>query len=126
LKEVLMYFKETDKKYRWDADIDGTNFELYIPKWRVPKNVPHNIKVTIYFPPYLNDVPKLTPDLAMKEPDLCTLPIISKVHHHSNHNKTIRYDPIDQNDAEIGSPYIPFQLLPNETVDNLLICVQWL
>ena len=126
MKEILMYFKETDNKYRWDADIDGTKFELYIPKWRIPKIVPQKIKVSIYFPPYLPNVSKLTPDFALKEPDLCTMPIISKVHHHSDHTKTIRYDPSEQNDPEIGSPYIPFQLLPQKRVDNIVICVQWL
>lgn len=34
--EFLAYRKETENKYRWDADIDGVRFELYIPKWRVP------------------------------------------------------------------------------------------
>jgi hypothetical protein len=126
MKEVLMYFKETENKYRWDADIDGAKFELYIPKWRVPKIVPQKIKVTIYFPPYLPSVSRLTRDFAKKDPDLCTTPITSKIQHHSDHKKTIRYNPSEQNDPEIGSPYFPIQLLPQEPVDNMVICVQWL
>jgi len=40
--------KSTDRKFRWDEDIDGTNFELYIPHWRVPEPTPRMISVKIY------------------------------------------------------------------------------
>jgi len=32
----LDLFKSTEQKLRWDEDVDGTKFEIYIPKWRVP------------------------------------------------------------------------------------------
>ena len=40
--------KSTERKFRWDEDIDGTNFELYIPKWRTPEPTPGMISVKIY------------------------------------------------------------------------------
>ena len=39
----LDLFKSTDNKLRWDEDVDGIKFELYIPKWRVPEPVPPTI-----------------------------------------------------------------------------------
>jgi hypothetical protein len=32
--------KTTDNKLRWQADVEGVNFKLYIPKWRVPRPWP--------------------------------------------------------------------------------------
>ena len=43
--EILADHKGTDSKLRWDADINGAPFELYIPKWRVPDPVPSVIRV---------------------------------------------------------------------------------
>ena len=40
--------KFTERKFRWDEDIDGTKFELYIPQWRVPEPTPGMISVKIY------------------------------------------------------------------------------
>ncbi len=39
--------KETDNKLRWRADVEGVDFKLYVPKWRVPLPWPRRIIVTI-------------------------------------------------------------------------------
>jgi hypothetical protein len=39
--------KETENMLRWSDDIDGVNFSLYIPKWRVPKPWPSSILVVV-------------------------------------------------------------------------------
>jgi len=39
--------KETDLKLRWEADVEGVAFKLYIPKWRVPRPWPTRILVRI-------------------------------------------------------------------------------
>ena len=44
---LLEETKETENKVRWDADIEGTRFSLYIPKWRVPEPWPRLIHVTV-------------------------------------------------------------------------------
>ena len=125
MTEILMYSKETDNKYRWDVDIGETKFELYIPKWRVPNPVPQRIKVDLYYPPNLPNVYHLSCELALTDPDLCKLPIIAEVCHHSGLTQTVRFDPIDQKEPELGSPYIPFQLIPDGHIERIVICVQW-
>jgi hypothetical protein len=129
---LLDHFKETEKKIRWDTKIENavgyTLFELYIPKWRVPDPAPATIKVTLFFPSHMPPEPwsALAPEVAGVEPDLRTLPIVSHVKFHSDHGKTIQYEPIGRPDTwEIGSPYIPSSLLPDGHVESGLICVQW-
>lgn len=44
---AMSLLNETDNKLRWEADVDGVSFKLYIPKWRVPKPWPDMVKVVI-------------------------------------------------------------------------------
>jgi hypothetical protein len=39
--------KETPNKLRWDVLVEGAPFELYIPKWRVPRPWPRRIVVRL-------------------------------------------------------------------------------
>ena len=123
---ILEKTKETENKVRWDTYIEGTKFSLYIPKWRVPEPVPVKIIVDLFFSPLPEQKNIIVPKIAVSNPNLCRLPIISHLKQHSYHTETIRYDPIGDSDIwEIGSPYIPCSLLPNSDVETILICVQW-
>lgn len=44
------YYKDTVNWYRWDAKVDDTLLEIYLPKWRVPDPYPLRISMEIYEP----------------------------------------------------------------------------
>ena len=48
LQHELHLAESTEWKFRWEKDIDGTNFELHIPPWRVSQPIPQVISVKIY------------------------------------------------------------------------------
>jgi len=128
MREILAFYKETERKWRWDADVEGTPFELYIPKWRVPEPVPKRIKVKIYLP---NEVVEYKQKYLVREinrsPDLRMNKIYADVTYLREHTQTVRYDPIgDDKNWEIGSPYIPKSILPVEFPSTLQIIVEWL
>ncbi|MFZ6021097.1 MAG: hypothetical protein ACOYXO_15970 [Chloroflexota bacterium] len=116
--------KETERKLRWSAQIeeDQTNFHLYIPKWRVPKPWPGRIYVTIsLFDDSLSDwTPKKTHTRNLEKN------IQTVVKPFRNHTKTRRYKPLgDQSEWEIGEPYIPYSLIPEDFDHLLLLEVEW-
>lgn len=115
--------KETDRKLRWGKQIDGVEFFLYIPKWRVPEPWPLTIRVSIEECKTEKKIPRFTKDEIRKFPVLKTSPIICLVESFSQHTKTTRYRPLGV-DWEIGEPYIPYSL----TFDNalyLILTVSW-
>jgi hypothetical protein len=120
LKEV----KDTENKVRWDAKIDCANFELYIPKWRVPEPWPSLIHVTIL--PYDREqLLVLSKATAYKFPESRKSPIITHLKRFKEHTKTIRYQPEgDITGWEIGEPYIPIPMT-YDGADRLTITVQW-
>jgi len=61
-------------------------------------------------------------------PEQLQSPIVTKVRLNTTpHSETIRYDPIgDPKNLEIGSPYIPKKLLPEEPPAELTLSVEWL
>lgn len=118
--------KETDNKLRWDTNIDGVKFSLYIPKWRVPSLWPGKICVTIT-PRRMDsdDLPNLTLAQIRAEPSCALEPIVTTAQKISPHTNTLRYDPVgDPASWEIGSPYIPYSLTYDE-VDRVRLIVQW-
>ena len=127
MKELLAYHKETDNKHRWDALVDDTMFELYIPKWRIPDPVPGKILVRI-FTDKKNALfmRTYTPSEVSDDPDIRRQPIFAEVSFTREHTKTFRYDPVgDNNQWEIGSPYIPKSVLEYEKIDTLYLTVEW-
>lgn len=44
---LMLRSKETDNKQRWAADVNGVEFKLYIPKYRIPDPFPPSIVVRI-------------------------------------------------------------------------------
>jgi|SRR6266550_2864190 len=116
--------KETENKVRWDADVGGTPFELYIPKWRVPEPWPALIRVEVsdhagYKPS------SLSPSVAQNAPDRRNDPIIARVKKFKEHTETIRYQPEGiASDWEIGEPYVPFSMTYGRK-EHLTILVHW-
>lgn len=48
LHHDLHFAESTESNFRWEKSIDGTNFELHIPPWRVSQPAPQIISVKIY------------------------------------------------------------------------------
>ena len=115
---------ETDNKLRWDADVDGTRFSLYIPKWRVPEPWPSRIWVDV-FPRRapVEDPANLTADDVRQDPIVRLEPIVATIRKVKLHTKTIRYRPTGDV-WEVGEPYIPYSMTCGEC-ELLRLIVLW-
>jgi len=122
---LLVSEKETPNKLRWDADIDGVPFCMYIPKWRVPEPWPGCITAEIY-ESYSGERQALTPDRAHTDPSSRLTPIVAEVSYFKDHIDRIRYQPTMEPMEywEIGEPYIPLTLT-HGGANKLFIVVQW-
>jgi hypothetical protein len=146
----LDLFKSTEQKLRWDEDVDGTKFEFYIPKWRVPEPTPQMISVKIYdassFDPLhqldpvqkfnlsklgfkddeIREIDKWLPLQCVLEPH-STWDITSVVEFAELHTKTARYRPIlEPKYWEIGEPYVPISVLPSDLPRKLILRIRWM
>lgn len=122
---ILEYKKETANKVRWDNKYNGELFSLYIPKWRVPKETPRTITVKLdelVF--YGKEIENYKEEEVEINNDLRNKNITAKITRTCYHSKTVRYDPINKEKAEIGSPYIPKSLLEHD-MDEILLEVMW-
>lgn len=127
MKELLAYHKETDNKHRWDAFVDDTVFELYVPKWRIPDPVPGKILIRIFTDKNKASSSRTyTPSDVSDDPEIREKTIFAEICFTREHTKTFRYDPIgEKNKWEIGSPYIPKSVLEYEKIDRLYLSVEW-
>jgi len=121
---LLEQSRETDKKVRWDADVDGTRFSLYIPKWRVPEPWPRLIDVTVG--PRAQEKPDtLSPTDACHAPESRNKPIVAHLKKYAECTQTIRYRPEGDSEGwEIGEPYIPTPMTFGGA-ERLTIEVKW-
>lgn len=123
---LLAAAKETENKLRWDADVEGTRFSLYVPKWRVPEPWPSRIWVGIV--PRRSegdDLPNVSLVDIQSDSTLRHEAIVATVQKSSVHTQTIRYRPTgDPNAWEIGEPYVPFPLTGNGS-ERLRLIVLW-
>jgi len=119
---LLEEAKQTDNKVRWDADVDGTKFSLYVPKFRVPSPTPRHIQVDIS----ADGVGSTQPTAALRVVAPLDAPIVAQVIKFATHTKTIRYRPEGEASSwEIGEPYIPTPMTFGEA-EQLTITVKWL
>ena len=127
MKEILAYKKTTENKYRWDAIVDDTQFEFYIPKWRIPFPVTEKILINIYTDKKnVKFLKTFTPEKIGSNEHLKKEPIFSELEYKNEHTKTYRYDPIGNNkNWEIGNPYIPKSFFENKIIDHVYINVEW-
>jgi len=124
MKHTLQYSKETDGKLRWDKDIDGTLFELYIPKWRVPEPLPETIYVE--FLDYNPDTFETDARQYSNKVE-CGEDIKILLFYDREHSVTYRYTPNKNyysNNWPLGKPYIPKSIIPDKP-ERLVIHVKW-
>jgi len=145
----LDLFKSTEQKLRWDEDVDGTKFEIYIPKWRVPEPTPPLTSIKIYDASSFDPQQQLTPSQKIRlsgegftETQISELdtwlpvrwnaephsdrPIIACVEIDRIHTQTVRYTPTgDPERQEIGQPYVPISILPFDYPRRLILRVTW-
>ncbi len=112
--------KLTDNKIRWNASVEGVQFKLYIPKWRVPDPTPDPIYVTIEKAKE-SEEPTVPGIRASPSKQIRTI-----VRFVSEHTETIRYRPSgDPQDWELGEPYVPKSLLLRPWPVQIAVIVQW-
>jgi hypothetical protein len=103
--------KVTDRKLRWEVELEDHVFQLYIPQWRVPRPWPKRILVSVSGEggdatrPHDTGKPSNSDEL--QEPIVLVVKRVATV------VNTVRFAPEgDPDQWEIGEPYIPFSLLP--------------
>jgi hypothetical protein len=127
MSEIILFMrpsKETEKKLRWEVEIEGVLFELYIPKWRIPDPWPGRIVVRLAE----LDADAVRPHLIAKFGRTIDLeqPIVSVVARAVERTQTVRFMPLgDPRDWEIGEPYVPYDLLSDDQIQCLQIAVEW-
>jgi hypothetical protein len=124
--QTLLVSKETENKLRWSAKVNGIDFKIYIPKWRVPEPWPQRIIVETQ-PLYLgeNDLPMVTRSAVKADPSAKSREIIATVQLMKKCTETIRYRPIgDPDEWGIGEPYLPVALTYGES-PVLRVIVRW-
>ena len=48
--EITAAFRKHNNNMSWVADIQGGEFQLYVPKWRIPEPAPKKILIKIFSP----------------------------------------------------------------------------
>jgi len=129
MKEVALMVpsKETDNKLRWESNVDGVSFKLYIPKWRVPR--PWPVRIIVLIRDFVTD-DRSTPnirsiDVRQRNATL-ERSIVAMVDKVKEHTETVRFAPRgNPEEWEIGEPYIPYSLLPDGSPQTVQIEVRW-
>lgn len=118
--------KQTDNKLRWDCEVQGAPFSLYIPKWRVPEPWPSRIWVRVDLCRNSGkDEGNLSFNDVKTDSALRHEPVIANVYKFEEHTQTIRYCPVGKKELwEIGEPYIPIPLTSNKA-DKLRVVILW-
>jgi hypothetical protein len=122
------YYKDTANWYRWDAKIDDTLLEIYLPKWRVPDPYPLRISMEIYEPSeYRRPIVPLDQEEALANPRLRRAPIVAEVTFtNKDRSPKVEYGPVlNDNVREIGDLFIPKTLLAGLTPKRLVIVIDW-
>ncbi len=127
--EIIANFKKTTpNKILWVADVEGVEFKLYIPKWRVPEPEPKQISIKIISPD--EDIENkffITKENIKANPQLRLSNIYSDIVKIAEHSTTIMFDPLgDSKYWEIGSPYIPKTIFREKKYEQLTIIIEWL
>lgn len=123
-KVVLMNSsKMTPNKLRWCVNVNGTSFNIYIPKRCVPKPWPAKILVSITKAEAGNQTP-------IPRRRGLAQPIVTDVVLDRRHGETARYKPEGYvNEWEISQSYVPYEILESVSSgsfpNRLRIEVKW-
>src|SRR5260221_1392937 len=99
--------KTTDNKLRWQAVVEGVNFKLYVPKWRVPRPWPTPILGRISDGPAGAQVRDQAATAASS--NSLESPICGIVERVLEHTQNVRFAPQSEpRDWGMGWPYSPF------------------
>ena len=120
----LIYDKETERFCRYSEKIDEVKFTIYIEKWRMPSPTPSIILVEIGSPKDFKNKRKYNQEDVSINPELKKNPIYEECREIEEKTQTIRHDPIvKRNDWELGSVYIPKDLVPPSEIVSIV--VEW-
>jgi hypothetical protein len=122
---ILESWKTTQDKLRWDGKFSGIQWEIYIPKWRVPKPWPGLIRVKIGLPDEFGLLPTFEPSAEFSDSDSVTVICRRNWDFHSPNDA--QFEPLgnDEQSWQIGTSYIPFDLLPDPLCERVVVQVSW-
>jgi hypothetical protein len=150
LHHELHFAESTELQCRWEKDIDGTNFELHIPPWRVAQPTPQIISVKIYdataisvsrlmviggqFGPRDMELLEQIGHPAQQEEELPLRnilrgrnenPIVSAVERFEIGEDTVRYRPLgNSRNWVIGETCVPISQLADPYPERLVLLIQ--
>ncbi|MBC7853692.1 MAG: hypothetical protein IAF94_09675 [Pirellulaceae bacterium] len=112
---------ETQNKLVWQTKVDNTSFDIYVPKWRVPRPWPGRIFVQ------LGTEFEMQHMLRLSNPCGAPDPIVAKCILAGHSAKKPIFAPSDPNPDrwEIGSTYLPYSWLPPDVESELVVYVAW-
>lgn len=120
----LNLLRSTDNKVRWQGMVEDVKFDFYIPKWRVPRPWPKRILVHVCDLPAAQEAEYERADRA--NPASLERGITTVVRKVARKTETVKFKPEGHpDDWEIGSPYIPNNILPSSAVEVLKLQVWW-
>jgi hypothetical protein len=150
LYHELHFAESTELEFRWEKDIDGANFELEIPPWRVSQPTPQTISVKVYdatsisasrlmviggqFSPrdmelleQIGHSPQEGVDLPLRDTPIGGKdnPIVSAVERVDVGENTVRYRPLgNSRNWVIGETSVPISQLADPYPERLILLVE--
>ena len=125
--ESFVYFKETKNSHCWifKDNYSRERSNLYIPKWRLPDEIPPCVGVTIRSKPDLIPEVIITESEVYKNPKRKNNSIIVMMEYTDTHTETVRYDAMKTN-RQIHTLYIPISFFEaNDFPKRIQICIDW-
>ena len=124
--ETYHYLEETQGFHCWEyRNRYNEKSKLYIPKWRVPEEIPRTVSVTVRMKnEYLPEAIISEKD-AYKMPEIRNERIVIMADFISEHSSTVRYDARRYN-RQIHSLYIPYSFFDtDEYPKSIEVVVEW-
>ncbi len=116
-ESILNLDKETGNKWRWNGDVNGVSFKLYIPNNVVPDPVPQRIGVVII---------EGAESGHNNFPSRDSIGLRVLLEYKSDHIETKRYQPTGDSAEFIGEPYIPSSMLSTPNPRRIGLIVRWI
>jgi hypothetical protein len=150
LHHDLHLAEATESAFRWEKEIDGTNFQLCIPPWRVPHPTPKIVSVKVYdaTPISASRLDVIRGQFSSRDMELLEQfghnpqenrglplrnmprgckenPIVSAVERFEIRENTVRYRPLGNfKNWAIGETCVPISQLAEPYPERLILLVQ--